>query len=105
MAITDSDLDICFQTTEFAVEGSFTNPSDPSQALVTTGYFSGGSDSVKIYDSLIEAVEPTFICKAAAIEAVARGWQAAIENENFRVERIERVGTGVATIYLTKRVQ
>lgn len=100
--ISDSDLDPCFSTNDFAVTAQFADAVDPDYTIEVNGYFSDGTDAVKLYDSMIEALEPAFICKTSDIEEVTRGWEAFINSEYYRVERIERAGTGVSTIYLTK---
>ena len=57
---------------------------------------------MKMLDSHIEAIEPNLICRASDVKQIARGWEAFIAGSFYRVERIERLGTGVATVYLTR---
>lgn len=100
MAIDDSDLDICFSTNDFGVEASFASRQDPDYIIHTTGYYTAGSDAITVYDSQIEAIGPTFVCRESAIAGVARNWEVLINGQYFSVVRIERVGNGVATVYL-----
>jgi hypothetical protein len=97
MAISDDDLDTCFSTDDFAVEGIF----ETSEGSVTVnGYFTDATDAVTINDTRIEATEPTFQCRTTEIEDVRQGDTLTIDDTEYEVKRIQRVGIGVSVCYL-----
>lgn len=96
--ISDNDLDDCFLTSDFAQNAVFTI--SVGNTLTVAGYFNAGSDAVEQYGMQIEAVGPTFQCKTASISTVVRGMSVTVNSATYKVERIQKVGTGVSVCYL-----
>lgn len=106
MAISDDDLDDCFSTDDFAVEGIFETSSG---SIAVNGYYTGPTEAVTINGTTVEASAPTFQCRTSEIAAVRRGdiLTVPIEDEDgvpvdtdLTVERYQQVGTGVSVVYL-----
>lgn len=97
MAISDDDLDACFSTDDFAVEGIFETSGGN---VAVNGYFTDPTDAVEINDIRIEASEPTFQCRTSETTAVRRGDTVTIDSTDYTVERYQRVGIGVTVFYL-----
>jgi hypothetical protein len=120
--ISDDDLDDCFLTDDFAQAAVFTVGGGP---VTVSGYFTNGSDAVEQYGVQVEAVEPNITCKTSEIALVTRGTAVALtgatddlvyggdplvyggdqlvvpgETDNYTVQRIQKVGTGVSVCYL-----
>lgn len=99
MAISDDDdLDLCFNTDDFAVPAVF-GVSGPD--VTVNGYFTDGTDAAEIFGQPIEANRPTFICRTSAITAgMVRGITVTINAIAYTLQKIERLGTGVSVLYL-----
>lgn len=95
--ISDSDLDGCFDTDDFAQTAVFTVGGQP---VTVSGYFTNGSDAVEQYGVQVEAVEPNFTCRTTAISTVTRGVAVTVNSGSYTVQRIQKVGTGVSVCYL-----
>ncbi|MDM7922111.1 MAG: head-tail joining protein [Pyrinomonadaceae bacterium] len=98
MAISDDDLDACFSTDDFGVEGIF----ETSGGSVTVnGYFTDPTDAVELNGVRIEASEATFQCRTSETTAVRRDDTLTVDGTEYTVERYQRVGTGVTVFYLS----
>lgn len=96
MPITaDSDLDAVFGSTDdFAVEVIF------DSSITVNGIFTEATDETTNFGIAVEAQAPTVMCRTSEITAVQPRMTAEIDGTTYRVVRIERVGTGVSTVYL-----
>lgn len=91
----DSDLDAIFDSTaEFPVEVIF------DSSITVNGIFTGATDETTSFGIAVEAQAPTLMCRTSEITAVRPRMTAEVGGTTYKVERIERVGTGVSTVYL-----
>jgi ketosteroid isomerase-like protein len=95
--ISDSELDGCFDTEDFAQNAVFTVSGSP---VTVAGYFTAGSDAAEQYGILVEAVDPTFTCRTTAITGVTRGTAVTVNSASYTVQRVQKIGTGVSVCYL-----
>ena len=97
MPITaDSDLDIVFSAADFAVEVIF----DTSPDTTVNAIFTGATDETTTFGIAIEAQRPTLMCRTSEIPNVVPKVTVDVDGTTYIVERVERVGTGVSTVYL-----
>lgn len=96
--IGDGDLDSIFENGDFDTEAVFT-VAGPSTVTVR-GWFTDATQQTNLLTQEIETVNPSLQCKAASIATVKRGNSVVIDTVTYTVERIERVGTGVALVHL-----
>lgn len=93
--IGDSDLDSCFSTDDFGVEGSFSNGGP-----TVNGYFTNATEAVSIGETMIEATDASFTCRTSLITTVRQGHTVTIDAVVWTIKRILRTGTGVSVCYL-----
>lgn len=97
MAITDDDLDICFSTDDFAVEGIFETAGGD---VTVNGWFTDATEAIQISDTRVEATDATFQCRTPDIEDVRQNDTLTIGDAVYTVKRIQRTGMGVSVCYL-----
>lgn len=64
------------------------------------GNFTDATDSTNLIDGRVEANRPTLVCLTADIVGIAARAAVTVAGRNFTVERNERLGIGLNTLYL-----
>lgn len=100
--IGDGDLELIFESGDFDTVATFTISTTAS--LEVNGWFTGGSEAVNILTGEIEAVQPMFDCESSKLEetgnVVRKGMAVAIDGTSYSIERLQKLGNGVTTVYL-----
>jgi hypothetical protein len=96
--IGDGDLEAIFASGDFDEDAVFTI--SPNSDLTVRGWFTDGSEGSIFPGVEIEAAKPSLICKTDDITDVRPRMVVNIRSTDYRVEKIERVGTGVSAVYL-----
>jgi hypothetical protein len=99
MAIGDGDLDLMFDTDDFAVVATF----DSTPDIVINAIFNGPTDQTTMYGQIqIEAQSPSLICKTSEVANVANGMSVSVDGQSgtFTVIRKEKTGVGFTVVYL-----
>lgn len=92
--IGDGDVEAIFNSGDFDETAAFSN------GITVQGWFTDGSDATSMYGVEIEASRPTFICSTDGIATVRSRMTVTIGSTVYTVEKIEKHGTGVSSVYL-----
>lgn len=94
--IGDGDLEAIFESGNFDTAAEFT-----SIGLTLRAIFNEPSSPTQVYGIQIEAVEPSIICLTSEVtSAVVPKIPVTVNGRTFTVERIEKSGVGMTTLYL-----
>lgn len=97
MAISDDDLDACFDTDDFAVPAIFATSGGN---VTVNGYFTDATESVGMLSGEMEANDASFACKTSDVTAVKNENTVTIGGTAYTVKRKQKLGTGVTLFYL-----
>lgn len=104
MAFDDSaDLDVMFDTADFAVEAEISDPNDEDFELIINVNFDATSENVPVYgDTSVQAANPQFRCKTSDLAGVKRKFIATIASKAYVIERMELEDDGkISVVYLS----
>ena len=95
----EDDLDECLSEDNFATTATITIDEDTEIEVI--GDFSEASDEVLQFGQVaVEAVKPNFTAKTSSVASVRPKMEVEINERNFMVEKVEKVGTGISVLYL-----
>lgn len=98
----DADLATIFESGDFDVTATFTISA--GNTLDVSGWFTGGTEQTNPLTAEVEAILPMFDCRSSDLEqtgeVVRKGMSVSIASTVYTVERLQKLGTGVTSVYL-----
>lgn len=93
--IGEGDVETILGLDDFAVDVEFTEAE-----ISTRGIFTDATQQVNVLTNEVEAVNPSIACETAAVTGVKRGHTANINDTDYSIERVEKLGTGLSLFHL-----
>lgn len=98
MPTIEDDLDAIFTSGDFDTCATFTISA--GNTLCVNGIFTDASDETVMHGVAIEAAKPTLQCQTSKITTVRNKMTVSIDETDYQVERIEKIGQGMSVVYL-----
>lgn len=99
MPTFDEDLDAIFEDETFSTCAEFALTANSS--ICVNGHFTDASDAVVLFGNVeIEAQRPTFVCRTSKIADVRNKMSVTIDETDYTVEKISKIGQGSSVVYL-----
>lgn len=97
---TAEDLAAFFDPEDFADECVITGPNAFTRTLNVI--LNTGTEPVTLYETNVEAPNPSFMCREDELVDVKRGMTATVRGKAYKIERIAFDQADTATVYLSE---
>jgi hypothetical protein len=98
LADLDADLEAIFDGDDLdQIDATFAATGGD---VTTKGFFTLPTEATNLLNGDLEANDPTFMCRTAAVAAVRNEDAATIDGDAYTVKRKQNLGAGMSLIYL-----